>query len=80
MIKHGSRKLAAFFTSMISYLILMLTVIIFIRQQNFSLESFAISSAAGIMVISYGFYASNTFEHTKENGASGRSPLNGNRK
>ncbi|MDP4172435.1 MAG: hypothetical protein Q8933_00585 [Bacteroidota bacterium] len=66
-VQNGKRKLIAFFTSMIVYLILMLTVIIILHPDHFSLESFAFSLASGIMVISYGFYASNAYVHAKEN-------------
>lgn len=70
MMKHflfqrGRRKLTAFFTSIAVYLFLMLSVIVFLRPCNISLESFSISLATGIMVISYGFYASNAFVHAK---------------
>lgn len=57
----GSRKLTAFFTSMGTYLMLMMLVIIVLHPANFSLETFAVSLAAGIMAISYGFYASNAY-------------------
>ncbi|MDP4114546.1 MAG: hypothetical protein Q8903_00340 [Bacteroidota bacterium] len=65
--QNGNRKLVAFFTSIIIYLVLMLVVIIFLKPQNLSLETFAISLATGIMVISYGFYASNAYVHSKGN-------------
>ncbi|MGE5432378.1 MAG: hypothetical protein ACM3QX_14950 [Syntrophomonadaceae bacterium] len=57
----GNRKLAAFFTSIGIYFLLMSLVILTHKLENLSLESFAVSLAAGIMAISYGYYASNAY-------------------
>lgn len=57
----GRRKLTAFFTSIGVYFLLMSLVIITHRLDTLSLESFAVSLAAGIMAISYGYYASNAY-------------------
>ncbi|MGE5353430.1 MAG: hypothetical protein ACM3P0_15205 [Acidobacteriota bacterium] len=57
----GRRKLTAFFTSIGIYFLLMSLVILTHRLDNLSLESFAVSLAAGIMAISYGYYASNAY-------------------
>lgn len=65
MIEPGRRKLICFFVSMLVYFTLMLAVIIFLRPQNFSLEGYAVALASGIMAVSYGFYASNSFVHAR---------------
>lgn len=57
----GRRKLTAFFTSIGVYFLLMSLIILTHKLENLSLESFAVSLAAGIMAISYGYYASNAY-------------------
>jgi hypothetical protein len=62
----GKRKLTAYFTSIGVYFLLMSLVIVTHKLENLSLESFAVSLAAGIMAISYGYYASNAYVTGKQ--------------
>lgn len=64
----GKRKLTAFFTSIGVYFLLMSLVIITHSLKDLSIDSFAVSLAAGIMAISYGYYASNAYVAGKNGG------------